>query len=580
MRKKFFRKLMAAATAMLLTIGSALPAAAAATTKAVVPVITPTGFSDSTVTLHLYSSDKRSEGVAGVGTENPTLPGDAKPLEGATFQYGKVGELVQFTQNTQAELRYEIAIDGAFADKLHLDTIPAPDSVEYKGMYYVVPDKLHERLNYVLKNEEVSFVTDLDKLICTEKTNATNEDGIVSVTSMNGLYLFMQDTMPNTVNAHMLPFLVSAPMPNTTGNGWNTNIHVYPKVSKSNEMKIVKTAQVGEKDPAADMTVQTGEEITYTVTTTVYGWAGVENPAYYTEFVLKDTMSPALESIKEKSSLILTGANGVPVNFTGDDIHVAPSTNAETGVQAVTVTFTDTGLEKLNTLLGSGDATLKLSYKAKLKDTAKLGIEGNKNTAAVAFKRQNGTGSEVSVNANVYTYGVELTKKLSDNTTIDAGRISFALQVGDSTMAFTEKGDGEYWAAAEETADAKTELYVAAGGKLKICGLAPGTYQLVETKTIHGYSLLAKPVTIVIEDTLTPAEALPNATADGQNMQHSNQLYQLTVVNTKQTTGFTLPQTGGEGMLVALAVGFGFVGAAVLMLLAYRRRMVNTKENR
>ena len=107
-------------------------------------------------------------------------------------------------------------------------------------------------------------------------------------------------------------------------------------------------------------------------------------------------------------------------------------------------------------------------------------------------------------------------------------------------------------------------------GKLNLYGLEPGTYYLKETATMDGYTLLAQPITIVIAD--VDHDGTATATVNGANAQVPDGVVSLTVENTRNTAGFTLPQTGGAGTLMVTAIGLGLLCVGVILLVVYRRK--------
>ena len=93
-------------------------------------------------------------------------------------------------------------------------------------------------------------------------------------------------------------------------------------------------------------------------------------------------------------------------------------------------------------------------------------------------------------------------------------------------------------------------MYVDTEGKLNLYGLEPGTYYLSETATMDGYTRLDAPITIII----TGVDGTATATVNGANAQVTDGVVYLSVENTKNELGFTLPQTGGTGTLVVTAM--------------------------
>ena len=81
------------------------------------------------------------------------------------------------------------------------------------------------------------------------------------------------------------------------------------------------------------------------------------------------------------------------------------------------------------------------------------------------------------------------------------------------------------------------------------------SYWIVETKAPEGYNLLSAPVKVDF--------TAENSTADTD--------YTVTV-QVKNTTGFTLPKTGDIGTILFTVAGVGLIGAAVILLVASKKR--------
>ena len=177
----------------------------------------------------------------------------------------------------------------------------------------------------------------------------------------------------------------------------------------------------------------------------------------------------------------------------------------------------------------------------------------------------------------LYTYGIDLTKTLSDSGAIDENTISFELYKTNDGGTLSDpvpvkSGNGGYWvakSAAEPDTNTYT-MYVGANGKLNLYGLEPGTYYLTETATMDGYTRLDAPITIVIAD--GDSDGAATATVNGADARATDGVVYLSVENTKNQLGFTLPQTGGTGTLVVTAVGLGMLCAGVILLVVYRRK--------
>lgn len=109
-------------------------------------------------------------------------------------------------------------------------------------------------------------------------------------------------------------------------------------------------------------------------------------------------------------------------------------------------------------------------------------------------------------------------------------------------------------------------------GTLKIYGLAEGTYYLNEVKTADGYNLLKDKVKVVIKATYGE-DGKPNGSAEGSNkIDLATYFVNTDVVNKK---GFTLPSTGGQGMVALVAAGICLMAAMAALMVSYMRKRRN-----
>ena len=86
------------------------------------------------------------------------------------------------------------------------------------------------------------------------------------------------------------------------------------------------------------------------------------------------------------------------------------------------------------------------------------------------------------------------------------------------------------------------------------------SYWIVETKAPEGYNLLSAPVKVDFTEELSTADT--DYTVE---------------VQIKNTTGFTLPKTGDIGTILFTVAGVGLIGAAVILLIASRKRKEETE---
>ena len=115
-------------------------------------------------------------------------------------------------------------------------------------------------------------------------------------------------------------------------------------------------------------------------------------------------------------------------------------------------------------------------------------------------------------------------------------------------------------------------------GKIIIKGLEAGTYYLKETKTEKGYTLLANPVKIEINETPdeTTGTTFSECKVDGNSANKveitensGNYYFAFTVQNNK---GFNLPATGGMGTYLFTIGGLVIMAGAVFLLITFKKK--------
>lgn len=136
----------------------------------------------------------------------------------------------------------------------------------------------------------------------------------------------------------------------------------------------------------------------------------------------------------------------------------------------------------------------------------------------------------------------------------------------------------------------KKDLVTDNNGQIVYKGLANGNYWLVETKTLEGYNLLAKPVEVKLninyKKTLTEKKTYVNGVLVKSDVSATAEPFDgttitdkaadktiggsaVTVVNRK---GFTLPVTGGFGTLLFSGIGVRLVLAGVGVLFSLKKK--------
>lgn len=572
MKSKFVKRLSAVFLSLAMCVGLLGTSALAAGT--VSEVKEKTG-SNGSIVVTVYDQDPGSAGTGGQTTVN----GD--PVEGVGINALRIGSVVELTStdgNGTVSTQVAFGLTETYANLLGLSTQRAIASQTDSGgitTYYFEPTAVQYALS--IKNRAEGGQAAIESYLNSNKaTNGvTDSNGSATFSSLTyGLYLLDKSSLPADATTDLVPFLVSVPM--YVDDAWQSTVYAYPKV-RTDDITISKTVDAQDTTAYADggIYVNAGQTLKYTVTTTIPAAApGNGNANGFTSFVITDTNTGSTLDIDQSTVEVKLGETAL----TKDTQYTV---SYESSV--LTITLTDTrntgGLAALNTGL-SGNQTITVTYNATVATDVTFSTKLT-NTAKATYQREgmskpaDATVADSQTNiVDLYTYGIDLTKTLSDRGTITENTICFELYKTnnggtDSDKIPVKSGTDGYWvAAAEETTP--VVMYVGTNGELNLYGLELGTYYLKETATMDGYTLLDEPIAIVITD--KDQDGTATATVNTVTAQVKNGLVSLSVENTKNETGFTLPQTGGEGTLLATAIGLGLLCAAVILLVVYRKK--------
>lgn len=560
MKSKHARRLFAVVLTLVLSVGLLGTGVLAVDSVNAEQVKEKTG-SNGSIVVTVYDQDP---GQAGTGAQISS--GLSNPVEGVGINALRIGSVVELTSTDNGVVSTQVAfgLTQTYANLLGLKTNDAIAS--QNDTYYFAPTDVQTALGNATQANIEAYL-DNDQNGATNKV--TGADGVATFDTLPyGLYLLAKSSLPADATTDLVPFLVSVPMyvESQSGDAWQSTVYAYPKV-RTADITISKIVN------ETDKYVNAGQTLEYTVTTTIpasQSATGTGSANGFTSFVITDTNANSTLDIDENTVEVtlgqttLTQETQYTVSYTG-------------GVLTITLTDTATtgGLAELNKNLGT-QQTISVTYNATVATDEDFSTKLT-NTAKATYQREGMENSADTEEAKVdlYTYGIDLTKTLSDvDDSIDQDTIIFALYSDQSctTQIPVVAGTGTtggYWVAASGNSSAT--MYVDTSGNLNLYGLEPGTYYLKETATMEGYTLLDEPITIVI----TAPETLGDeatATVNGANAQVTNGVVSLSVENTKITTGFTLPQTGGAGTLLATAIGLGLLCAAVILLVVYRKK--------
>lgn len=334
-------------------------------------------------------------------------------------------------------------------------------------------------------------------------TDATGETSLSGIAL--GLYLVQEVASPSNVIAPALPFLITVPLPNSGGTGFNYDIHVYPKNSVADEP--VKTLSTTDA-------YGIGDTVTWTITSVIPNFADRDE---LTSYVITDDLDPRLTYVP---SAVVT-VNGVAL--TAPDVTVSTT-------DPVTVTFNGTGLDALYAAPGE-DVVIEI-------DTEVNAPGAIVNTASVAV---NGT-TFPSNDVTTEWVPVQLTKvETGSPTTVLAGAVFsvFLAETGGAPLSIDVAGVPT------------TQFTTAADGTLLIPGLKAGVEYWVEEITAPvGY--------FAIEDRIQLGTGPLAAVATG--VAGELETFALTIENPK-IPAWAMPLTGGNGAMM-----FGIGGGALVLL--------------
>ena len=294
------------------------------------------------------------------------------------------------------------------------------------------------------------------------------------------------------------------------------------------------------------------------------------------------------------------------------------------GNSTLTVELTAEGLKEVNTKYS--DYYMVVYYQAKVNSdaTAILGDEGNPNDVQLTWSRTStGFYDTLEDEAIVFTYGIDVTKKFSDNNG-NAENVKFTLyNTTDGYYVVSDKmetsgNDKIYYVTGKTEKESEATQFVPnTNGKLLIYGIEGDKYELTETATDDKYSVLKEPIIIDIKTAVqdiqsavagwdgmtmnnadklnaTSGEGRPagkiaivkgdvesaTATVDGQAVNlgtyktSANAVAGLSVLNSKN---WFMPQTGGYGIRLLPIIGMIVAGAGAAV--ARRKKNEETEES-
>ena len=389
-------------------------------------------------------------------------------------------------------------------------------------------------------------------------TDETDEQGKVTIPDLEeGNYWIVENKKGTIASSAAVPFALTLPFTNLSGNGYLETINVYPKNTLEDYPGVEKTVD--------EDNVAIGQTNTWTVGLDVP--EGIED---YEKFGFVDEIDSRLDF--QGVDTVTATAEGIDLVKGTDytvEYHVADEgTVGKHGLLAgktiegtLEVQFTDVGRIKLANVT---DSKVNVTLQTKVNDTAIMGDPIN-NTVALDFDNGHGYVSTPGEPNNpddpgknpdpddpegpvtpeetpsVHTGGKGLKKEDSETeATLDGAEFVIKngdqfVNVAENSVTFVDSQDDATVFTSEDT------------GYFEIKGLPYGTYTLVEIKAPKGYALPTNPET---EFEVDAGSYEDNAELSIPNVQ------------------LTIPQTGGIGTAIFTVIG---VALMTISVVSYKR---------
>ena len=529
-------------------------------------------------------------------------------IQGVEFTYIRIADVTM--NNEVVDGQHQVGVlygfDSSDRSNAVLSAIGLTGADAHKtenGVNYFTSGVLNNKLSTALTANATTVKNALEAAVKnggvamaeTDATGHTSADQLEQ-----GLYLVVETRVPENVTSTCNPFFVSLPMTTTDGAAWSYDVTVYPKNQTGNPdlEKTVREAKnsTGKNNGSLTdikdgyehtATASVGDTMDYQIISTLP--TITSKASSLSEYTYVDTLSKGIRYSK----------NDVVIEFFRDagctDKIATWAVNSgkfavayDDTANTMTIRMTDTGLSEINEAAtvytdnvkrGYSDCTMRLTYAATLTADAKMGDTDNPNEVVLTWRRTNNTYFDTLKDCcHVYTYGIDVLKRFSDNGG-NLRNVKFRLHNDiDDCYIIAEQKDGVYYAKgfAAKKADATT-FVPNSSGHIVVKGLEDDAYSLTEIATDKGYVLLRDAVKIVIKTAENGqcekcgAKLLTaSATVNGKDvtMSEGNAIVPLTVVN---NPGFDLPKTGGYGTWMFTIGGVALLGAAAFIVIRSRK---------
>ena len=374
------------------------------------------------------------------------------------------------------------------------------------------------------------------------------------------------------------------------------------------------THLLGDETENEDVKVQIGDTVTYILEADVPNYPA---DAINTSYEISDNLPTGMSL--NKNSITVYGIVDSAASGTGAPTVTTLTTTAGHYKQTVAgATRPDDRTPKavsfnLNftyaNLHTTGDSQtrfdkIRVVYTATANGNIRLvSTDGNKVNVNTAYLDYNNdpygaanSWESVDDNANVYSYGIKVDKVDQEDPDTHLSGAIFTLHragtdgkaTGNPIKFYQAKDDadkGIYRVATQSEIQSTpsggtvtTNLEVGKTtntGKLQLSGLDVGTYILTEVQAPAGYHKPSATISVLIQDDgtangTTALNGKPEYTDENKTTHEAEDGY--VPVKVTNTTGFTLPSTGGMGTVLFTTFGILLMGAGLVVLVLFLRR--------
>ena len=529
-------------------------------------------------------------------------------IQGVEFTYLRVADIAMNSELVDGQRRVGVlyGFDSSDRSTAVLSAIGLTAADAHKtdnSINYFTSDMLNNKLTAALTANATTVKNALETAVKNGGVAMSETDvtGHTSASDMEqGLYLVVETRVPENVTSTCNLFFVSLPMTTIDGAAWNYDVSVYPKNQTGNP-NLEKTVRENKNSTgkhngsltditdgyAHTATASVGDMVDYQIISTLP--TITSKASALSEYTYVDTLSRGIRYNKNDVVIeFFKDAGCADKITTWDESSGKFAVAYDDAANTMAIRMTDTGLSEINESAtvytdsvkrGYSDCTMRITYAATLTADAKMGDTDNPNEVVLTWRRTNNTYFDTLKDCcHVYTYGVDVLKRFSDNGG-NMKNVKFRLHNDtDDCYIIAEQKDGVYYAKGFATKKSDATTFVPNGsGYIVVKGLEDDAYSLTEIATDKGYVLLKDAVKIVIKTAengqcekcgakLLTASATVND--KDVTMTDGNAIVPLTVVN---NPGFDLPKTGGYGVWMYTVGGVLLLGAAAFIVIHSRK---------